>query len=889
VTNRPVRNKPVVPSQGLNDALRLHQQGKLEEAALHYAAILKAQPRHFDAMHMLGVVRSQQGRHAEALDKIQSAVELQPSDADALSNLGLLLGKLGRPEEALASYDKALAIRPDFAEVLYSRGNALKTLKRTEEALASYDKALKIRPNYAEALNNRGVALHDLKRPEEALASYDKGLAIRPGHAEALNNRGAALQDLKRPEEALASYDKALAIWPDHAEALNNRGIALRDLLRPEEALASYDKALAVRPGYAEALNNRGLALRDLKRPEEALASYDKALAIRSDYAEALNNRGTALRDLMRPEEALASYDKALAIRPDYAEAAYNRGNTLQNLGRPEEALASYDKALAIRPDYAEALNNRGTALRDLMRPEEALASYDKALAIRPDYAEALYNRGVALCDQGNLDAIAHFERALEVKPDLTTARIGMCMAQLPVLYRDESEIAARRAAYGESIDRLCADVAQGRVPGDLAEAIGSSQPFYLAYQGQNDRDLQSRYGALACRSMEGRYPPALLPPRLRPREKVRVGIVSGFFRHHTVWKLMIRGWLGQLDRAKFEVFGYHTQTRRDRETEAAAEICHRFMQGPLPLARWREEILADAPHVLIYPEIGMDIGSAQLGAQRLAPVQCVSWGHPNTTGYPTLDYFVSSALMEPPDGQDHYTERLIRLPNLSIYYEPVEFHPVTLDRAELGLRPAATVFWSGQSLFKYLPQFDEVFPRIARQVGNCQFVFIEFGQSRDVTALFNRRLDRAFAEFGLKASDFCVTLPRLDTDRFISAIGQSDIVLDSLGWSGGNTTLEGLIHDVPIVTMPGRLMRGRHTAAILQMMGVTETIADTIDDYVEIAVRLARDLSWRNAVRHKIAETKHRVYRDRECIAALENFLCRVARGEVISESMSR
>src|SRR5262249_8815708 len=146
-----------------------------------------------------------------------------------------------------------------------------------------------------------------------------------------------------------------------------------------------------------------------------------------------------------------------------------------------------------------------------------------------------------------------------------------------------------------------------------------------------------------------------------------------------------------------------------------AVMLCDRFVRGPLSINRWRQAILDDAPHALIYPEVGMDGVSAQLAAQRLAPVQCNSWGHPDTSGFPTLDYGLSSELMEPPEAQDHYTERLVRLPNLSIYYEPLDLDPVSLSRADLGLGSTATVYWCGQSLYKYLPEFDVVFPLIAR------------------------------------------------------------------------------------------------------------------------------------------------------------------------------
>ncbi len=298
-----------------------------------------------------------------------------------------------------------------------------------------------------------------------------------------------------------------------------------------------------------------------------------------------------------------------------------------------------------------------------------------------------------------------------------------------------------------------------------------------------------------------------------------------------------------------------------------------------MSIERWRHAILHDAPHVLIYPEVGMNAVAAQLAAQRLAAVQCNSWGHPETSGFPTLDYFLSSDLMEPPGAQDHYTERLVALPNLSIYYEQLDPQPVSLNRTELGLRPTATIYWCGQSLFKYLPQFDQVFPRIAREAGDCQFAFIQYDQGTHLNDLFLQRLDRAFAAYDLRARDYCVLLPRLDTRRFVAAIGLCDIVLDSIGWSGCNSTLEGLHHSLPIVTMTGSLMRGRHSMAILKMLGVEETSTATVEGYVATAVRLARDLPWRMAVKDWISENKHRLYRDASCVLALQDFLDSVAR----------
>jgi tetratricopeptide (TPR) repeat protein len=864
----------------------LRHLGRIEEALASYDGALALEPDDADTLNSRGNVLQRLRRLDEALASYDRALAIRPDFAIGWNNRGNILQLAGRFDEAFLSYDRALEIRPDYAEAFNNRGAGLYAVSRFEAALASFDRALTIRADYAEALANRGNALRQLGRLVEALASYDRALAIRPGIADALDNRSLVLIGLERFAEALTSYDSKLAVYPDDADALNDRGNVLQRLKRFEMALVSYDRALAIRPDHFAALDNRGNTLQTLGRFEEALASHDRALALRPDNAEALNNRGNALRALNRLDAAIASFDRALAIRPDLAEVLNNRGNALKGLDRFEEALADFDRALAIRPDLAELHDNRANALQALYRFDEALQSYERALAIRPDFAEAHANRGLCLYELGRFaEARASYTKAIALRPDFAEARFALCMAELPILYADEPEIAERRAAYERRLKALCDAEDPGLTKAELSKGFGWIQPFYLAYQGYQDRDLQDRYGSFLCRIMARHYPPAALPRPPQAGEPVRVGIVSGFFHAHSNWKLPIKGWLGRLDRRRFRVFGYHTGMLKDSETGVAAAMCERFVEGPLSIDGWCGEILADAPHVLIYPEAFMDRMAAALATQRLAAVQCNSWGHPDTSGFPTLDYYLGSDLMEPPDGESHYTEKLVRLPNLSVYCEPIDAPPA-MARPALRLRPTATVYWCCQSLFKYLPQFDEGFPRIAAAVPDCQFVFIEYQKRTGVTELFRRRLVRAFDACGLNADRHCVFLGRLEQEEFIAAAGACDVFLDSIGWSGCNSTLESLAYDLPIVTMAGALMRGRHSMAILKMIGVTETIAHTFDDYVSIAVRLACDEPWRMSVKAKIAANKHRVYRDGACIAGLERFLDGVARGMTQSDA---
>jgi protein O-GlcNAc transferase len=280
-----------------------------------------------------------------------------------------------------------------------------------------------------------------------------------------------------------------------------------------------------------------------------------------------------------------------------------------------------------------------------------------------------------------------------------------------------------------------------------------------------------------------------------------------------------------------------------------------------------------------------MDQTATQLASLRLAPVQCVSLGHPTTSGYPTIDYYLSSDRMEPVDGAQHYTEQLVRLPNLSIYYEPREVRSPTMNRQEIGLRSDACVYWCGQSWFKYLPQYDHVFAAIAKEVTGSQFLFIRPRLvGPEPLAKFEKRIERSFAGHGLKAHDHCVFIDAMEPHRFDAIFGLSDIFLDSIGWSGNNTTMESLVHNLPIVTMTAPLMRGRHTLAIVQQMGVHELIADTVEQYVNTAVRLALDTRWRTNIKARIAERKHNVYRDQSTVRALEGFLERVVRGAGLS-----
>ena len=342
----------------LQQALSLHQAGRLDEAYQFYKKILRIDSKNFDALQFSAILKGQTGNQTEALELFDQALQLNRTNAAVFTNRGLTLQKLRRFDEALESYVEAIRLNPDNPDVFNNQGIALKELKRYDEALNSYAEAIRLKPDYSDAFYNLGNALKELKRYDDALASYVEALRIKPDDAEVLNNRGMTLHKLNRFHDALESYAEAIRLKPELAEAFNNQGMTLEELTRFGDSLESYAEAIRLKPEYAEAFNNRGITLQELKRYEDALASYAEALRIKPDFAEVFNNRGNTLKELNRFDDALASYAEALRIKPNYAGVFYNQGNALTELKRYEEALASYERAIELKPDGDFFLGN---------------------------------------------------------------------------------------------------------------------------------------------------------------------------------------------------------------------------------------------------------------------------------------------------------------------------------------------------------------------------------------------------------------------------------------------------------------------------------------------------------------------------------------------------
>jgi predicted O-linked N-acetylglucosamine transferase (SPINDLY family) len=811
----------------LSAALAHHRAGRFHEAEKLYRQILQADPCNAEALRLLGLIACEAGRPDCGIDYIRQAIALEPAVAVHHADLGLAYQAAGQIAQAVASLRQAVRLRPDFVE----------------------------------ALNNLGALLKDQGQLDETEAHLREALRLRPGLAEARSNLGQILQRRGQLDEAVACYRQALRDRPDLAEAHYNLASPLRQQGRLEEALSSVRECLRLAPRFAAARTLLGQILGALGRPDEPGEGAELP-------AEATFARAVALTQQGRLEEAVALFRHGLRLASRSALAHNNLGNLLQELVRVGEAIAAYRQALALEPGYSDAHNNLGNALQRAGQIDEAVVSYQKALQAQPNHLSAHCNLGVLYRDQGQFEeAGVHLRAAVAQRP--TGVLKVLAATLLPPVYASLEEVHQTRQRLTDNLREL-----QGEgLRFDLTRE-GVPTIFYLAYQGCNDRDLQRD---LARLYLAGSGSPAPLTPRTSTRSggRIRVGVISKYLRDHTIG-LLLRGLFATLPRDDFELTALPLTAARDPVTEFIRCHADRYVVLPDNVLAARQTVGELGLDVLFYADIGMDPLTYTLAFSRLAPVQCVTWGHPVTSGIPTVDYFLSSELTESAGAEEHYTEQLVRLKSLPFYYYRPSPPSSLKGRGHFGLAEAQHLYGCLQTLFKFHPEFDALLGDILRRDSRGHLVLIQGKYPH-----WAERLKRRWAMTMPDVLDRVHWLPPLPREDFLSLLAACDVLLDPYPFGGGNSSYEGLALGVPIVTLPAPLLRGRLTYGLYRKMGVLDCVAASGREYAERAVALGSDRSYREVVGGRIRSASHVLFEERtvlgrDCRRPLGRTVCR-------------
>ena len=640
----------------------------------------------------------------------------------------------------------------------------------------------------------------------------------------------------------------------------------------PSSARAPVDRAIAQRPDWADAYRLRGLVLADLELLEEATRSLEHALVVQPSHPRTCVNLGAVYRRRGMIADATEMYRRATVLNPSYAQGWRGLAVTLQAADQDEDAIEAWRQWSELTPDKVEALTELGWALVCARRLDEAEGVLVQAATQERAGHRASTFLAFVRKERGDVEgALAAYRQSSQKAPMALTPRFGAALA-LPQIYSKVDDLRKWRAQYSRGLADLWSELPRLL---DAPEAIWDLDwaNFYLGYQGQDDLALHCRYADLISRLADAAardWATAPEPPN-RGNRRLRVGFASSYFRRCTVGAYF-ESWLTGLDRTRFEVIAFHYGSQVDATTQTLRARADHFVHASGGVRDVAQGIRSAGLDVLIYPQLGMDGRDATLAALRLAPVQCAAWGHPLTTGSAAIDYFFSCAEMEPAGAAGHYREQLLLLPGLGTAYARPALRAAT--RNEFGLPDGVPLYICPQSLFKIHPDNDEVFAAVlSGDSRGCLVFCAETGQP--ATLQFQERIRRSLARHGIDDARRVMWQPLRPPLEFRAMLSVCDVMLDTLHWSGGNTSLDALAAGLPIVTQPGQFLRGRQSAAMLHMIGLPQLVANEPIGVAQIAMEVANESAA--GIRAQIKRESALLFDRDEPLRSLERHLLRI------------
>ena len=861
---------PALPIVQRNHARLLLKQQKPDEALQLAQAAYQSDVTDPENQLLLAAAMGAKNQKEQALQLVASALRIRPNYAEAYAIRAQLKLRGNDLAGALADAEKTLLIKPHLGQLWGTVSSLRYQLKNLPGAIDALEKALDYEPVNVGLLVNLGEFKRQAGEVEAAIALLENAIAIAPDNASAWVNLGTALQESQRIPEAKAAYAKALEIAPEQAEVASNLGALAKQEGNWEEALRYINQALVYQPTRVAIIANRAATLNVLKRYDEAEQAARQVIAVEHTHTNAHLALYGALTGQKKYEDAWMVLQEALESSPKDVDILQAVANHHAKHKHWTEAEAWFRRALEIKPHFADAHSNLGITLKNMGRLGEAELSLRRALEIKPDFAKAHSNLGSTLRDLGRLDeAAASFRKAYQL--GVYGAHIKEVF-MIPAIMSTKQGVLKNRAVFEQNLNQLLENPVQIDDPLKDVETTN----FYLAFHGLNDRDLQVKIAKFFEQSCPTLLYVASHCTEHKPasKKKIRVGFLSKFIYKHSVSLCYSRVVEELAQRDTFEVALISSHEIND---EAVRKVYSDFagerVHLPYHLAQARERVANLKLDILIYLDIGMEPLSYFMAFSRLAPVQCVLWGHPVTTGIGNMDYFLSAEVMESAGADEHYVEKLVRLP-IGVFYFERPILPATFKtRGELGLPEDRNIYMCPMKLQKMHPDFDEAISRILQIDSNGVVVLFEDNKYPFWKTMLAKRFEETIP---VEVRERIFFLPWInDYSDFISANAVANVVLDPFHFGIGSTAIAIFAVGTPIVTKPEEFLRGRIGMGYCKMMDLPECIAENTEAYARLAVEIATDQGLSQRIKAKILANNHVLYENLQPVDDLADFIC--------------
>lgn len=637
-------------------------------------------------------------------------------------------------------------------------------------------------------------------KKEDAVLNYRKAISLKPDYMDALNNLGTTLMSLELTDEAAEIFARILEKNPQDFNALSNTASILFNKDEYEQALEYYSRALTTNPKSPNVHNDIGRSLKYLSRHEEALLSFEKAIEYKPDYVEALLSAGKIYRENVQLDKALNYYSRIRLI-VDQEEAYANVVHIYWELGRYSEAIMEAEEALKKFPESVINLNALGNVYSTISKYEEALSCFERAFSLEPDNVETLSYIGATLKNLGRLEESINVQKkALGPSASAPWIYGNLLLTMVYASFVSPEELTAVSREFGEKI----------------TDPLMRDRPF------KNDKALN---------------------------RKLKIGYISPDFREHAVSYFLSP--IYKLDKEKFETFAY---ARVPKEDDFTIKIRKEF-------DHWRDiKFLNDDAAADLIESDKIDIlvdiaghtahNGLMVFARKPAPIQVTWLGHPATTGMKAMDYRITDSYAEPPGmTEDLNIETLWRMPDIFCSYSSHANSPPVIDHPPFEDNGYIT-FGCFNNFTKVNDAVLSAWAKIMNMVPDSRLLLEISGIKNEKTLA---GVERRIAEQGIDL-ERVILEPRTQANQFV-LYNKIDIALDPFPCNGGTTSMDTLWMGVPFVTLSGRHFVSRMGVSILTNVGMPELIAESIDEYVSIAVNLAQDKEKLRHMRHNLRE----------------------------------
>lgn len=757
------------------------------------------QPKSFslEQTFQAAIIYHQNGDAVNAQNCYQQILQHEPNHTDSLHYLGILYLQTGDYPHAIDFIIAAIETNPANATAaMYSNlGAVYRAQNHLESAMESFRQALKLEPQNVNALYNLSIVLQLNGKIEAAIDSYKQLILIQPNHAEAYYNLGTLFEQQENLQKAKEYYQQALVLNPNLSVAYFNLAVVLQKQGELEQAISIYQQAIQLKPDYAEAYYGLAVVFSRQNNVEEAIKNFQQAIFYKQDYKDVFYQLGCLYKQQNKRDKAAENYRKALQIQPDYL--IYN---DLASVVSDEESIGYYRQALALKPDNADIHYNLGVAAHVLGKWNIVLESYQQAISLQPSHnlaRGALFHAQLSCCDW---------------------------------------------SSYKENSLKIVAAVQSGE---------RGYKPFsFLAMSS-------SAAAQLACAKsyVAEKYPPAenhLWSGEIYKHNKIRIAYISADFRAHPVSYLMA-GLFEQHDKSKFELIGL--SLKPEENSQIGQRVKKAFDQF-IDVSK-----LSDYEVGALINKLEIDIAVDLMGftqycragifAHRPAPVQVNYLGFPATMGANYMDYIIVDNYLIPSEYQTFYTEKAVYLPECFQANDDKRTPPTNKpSRTSVGLPESAFVFCAFNNSYKFSPEFFDVWMRLLAKVEKSVLWILEYNP------VATSNLQKEALKRGISAERL-IFAPRVKLDEHLVRYQLADLFLDTLPCNAGTTASDALWAGVPVLTCSGMAMASRMAGSLLHAIGLPELIANNIEEYEALALKLATTPGLLAEIRTKLVQNR--------------------------------